>query len=340
MTLLELAINNGYYTKVEEVVKTTITNTTETIETYPHRNSKGVMYNLPQTSIDKLVDLSTSGGTASYTEIHKLSKLFKVHTIKIEGMNRVSQISLFIKLLSSQSVYGLIAFDIHNAPVNVGNFISITSKALFEEKLVTLAVYSYVEEEVLVPTEYVTKEVKLLATIDSLINSTAYNHRDKKASEFNLNSHSGHWNIEAGTLSASIDSTASIILPSTEEREYTLIPHLFLSKGIIVPYYGFSYMWTTPAGRYGDYLTSMLTPNISKSSGSICVGSNPRDEYDSYRSLNYANLDSPYFKDVFPNSYKHVAEANKQFTIIKLKGVLDEQEPTESTTNVTGEMPF
>jgi len=82
-----------------------------------------------------------------------------------------------------------------------------------------------------------------------------------------------------------------------------IIPHQFLSKNVIYPYYGYSLVnadYTRHLASAID-ISPMLSPNISKheenrgngSQRGICFGDNKYMSINAFKAMNYANLGSP-----------------------------------------------
>ena len=287
--------------KNEEVTSSAATTNEGTIHNITCSNLKLLQNNVP----------STKYNTQKYSE------LFNISTVQLP--KNLSPIAMTIKLLEDASVYGIIGFTSNNAPVNMLHFMTPTEQ--LESNIVKLCVYTYKEAPEY--SDIVDRELLQISRIETAL-QYGYQHKERNGSKitiYRVNGNPPH--TYRAVPNFDVSTGTSLILPEGEPKESSLVPMQFLTRGIIYPYYGVVGIQTSSEGRQGYDLTSMVSANIS-SSHSVCTGALPREKYDSYRSLNYCNLDSPYRTDVFPDNYVDVVHTHKQYMIIKLKGLLNE----------------
>jgi len=329
MTPLEHLINTAFYEKVRTTIVSTVTNTEKGPMILPQFNlEKGVIYNIPEASLDFIK--AKANPYANRIE-PTISNLFNVHTINTSNMELAQILKICINLLTDTNVYGIIYFPDKEPPINIGHFMSPLirhTNQLPNSHTSKLAIYSYkvqISNRDL-DSEAIKNEISLIATIETALLNT-YPHKIKKDSGVTLEGLMHEvWKVDkpkSRALYARLTYASTTVLPATETNTHALVPLYFLTKGIICPFYGVSYIKFINNDVIGGDITSCISANISDN-GSVCVGSMSRLEYDSYRSLNYSNIDSAFRSSSIPNNYPSIAEAHKQYTILKLKGVIDE----------------
>lgn len=326
MTIFEKLVNRSILKMAESEIRNAIITENAEIETKAPYTKEGVLFNIKENGIQLILDALSKTPSPSLGSLN-IHNTFKIHTVPLpQNMKQDDKLKLYIKLMNSTYVYGIIGFDNTNTPWNISNPITHGNPLFKQAKITKLAIYSYNHEQSVKP-ETVSSYIKYFATIDSVINTYSYLRKEKKSETVGVESLApSYWDLQNSYRTVGVGIITyknNVLLPSTESGEYTLIPHLFVAKGVIAPYYGFSYMVSTPTYKKGYALSRMFSANISQKSFKVCVGSNPPNMYDSYRTLNYSNLDSAYQQNIFPDNYASIAEASKQYTILKIKGVLN-----------------
>jgi len=316
MTLYESVLNAQQTMTVASYCSSLLGNNNEIIE-IPFTTNEGTIYCIPKAVMDtvKSKRYITDYDYFVRTDIH--SQLFKINLVKFPTPAIVT--SMLETLASSSAIYGVLGYQENSdTPVNLLNPLTPSSQLTVPYK--TLAVYSYASTEE-TDQEVITKELTLLTYIIIAI-SQAYHYKYKPSGSIELS-----FNTTA-TKSVEIKTNNVTILPATETEENGLVPHYFLTRGIYYPFYGVSAYHMTERGRRGTFITNMLSANISNSE-SICIGQLPASDYNSFRSLNCSNIDSPYTTSVLPHCYASIAEANKQLMLTILKGLSnDNNRPT------------
>lgn len=325
MTIFEKLVNRSILKRaVSEIHDNIITNDNEVI-TKKSCTDEGVLFNIKGKGIQVIESVLEDMPATTFSDL-VIHNTFKIHTVPLPHMEQTDKLKLYIKLMESTDIYGVIGFDSKDTPWNISNPITHLNPLFNQANITKLAIYSYDHKQN--PQEQpIASYIKYFATVDTVINTYGYPRKEKKSESVKVAQVGyDYWSLQNYTDIVGIYINTyenKVILPSTESEEYTIIPHLFVAKGIIAPYYGFSYIVSTPTSKKGYPLSSMHSANIHPNSNRICVGSLPLNLYDSYRTLNYSNLDSAYNRVIFPNNYAEIAEASKQYTMLKIKGVLN-----------------
>lgn len=325
MTIFEKLVNRAIIKRADSEIRDACIIEDNEVITKKSCTNDGVLFNIKEKGIQVIKGVLESMPATTFNNL-VIPDTFKIHTVSLSNMKQTDKLKLYTKLMESTDIYGVIGFDSKNTTWNISNPITYINPLFNQANITKLAIYSY-EHKQNPQEQTISNYIKYFATVDTVINTYGYLRKEKKSDSVKVaQAGCDYWNLQyyEDTVRIYINTYENkVVLPSTESEEYTLIPHLFVAKGVIAPYYGFSYMVSTPASKKGYPLSSMHSANIHPNNNSICVGSNPPNLYDSYRTLNYSNLDSAYIREIFPYNYAEIAEASKQYTILKIKGVLN-----------------
>lgn len=119
---------------------------------------------------------------------------------------------------------------------------------------------------------------------------------------------------------------------SVDGADYYIVSHQLMTKGIIGPYYGTSFIKKAGNGTFGKHLTPFRSANISVSDNittwtSVCTGSQPKN-FEGFKSLTHSNLSSPYHTGNIMNGALIYADLciNKSYDIYHKIGLIDSTE--------------
>lgn len=328
MNLLEQLINEAHYTKVANLVRENTDITEGSVTVYKPVTSEGVIYNIPRYVYDSVIS-PKQYVNCDYAAID-IPKMFKLHTFT-KHISNIKELALIASsILKNEEIYGVLC-KVDNTLINLGHFMSpIFNYTDDFDKDVTFLIYSYKNKDNL-DTSVIGKELSLISAIEVAL-SSSYHYKVTKSSAVEVYPFDTSWTISHvchKSMLTTIHTTNRVILPASEKECHSLIPLFFVAKGTFAPYYGVAHIWTTSGGMQGKSVTIMETGNISKN-GLVCVGDLSRTNYDSYRSLNYVNQNNAYYSGVLPKDWQSVAEAHKQYALIKLKGIIDDNTETVS----------
>lgn len=320
MILHDLVLERQQYNDIVAGVNDMIGDSTKPI-IMPTTTIEGTMFCLPETIWKTL----KAKGYSIAKDIQKddIQKLFNIRSVSFPIPVVVT--SMLIQLAERSDVYGVIGYTDVNIPVNL--FHPLTPAEHLTYKYKKIVVYTYVEDQTIDP-DLVNKELSLLSYIVAAL-SSAYEYKQLKAPTAKISLQKRPLSFALPSLTAVITSEARAVLPASETSEHGLIPHYFMTRGIYYPFYGVSLYKMVGTGRKGADLTPMISANIS-GIGDICIGNLPKTEYDSYRCLNCSNLDSPYRREILPNTYASIAEAHKQMALSIIKGLDNDNNRQES----------
>lgn len=287
----------------------------EKVNVYPNTTEDGTLYCLPETVYEQLKSKRTA--YESDRREYTLSALFNIKVIKFPIAINVA--TMLTAIAKDKTVYGVLGYGENPIPVNLLH--PLTPRNQLTEPYSKLVIYTYNDYNC-IEMEHVNEELELIAYMEAAVQS-AYQYKDRRAGQVKIGLYQKNPEFCKDPTFAQITSQARAVLPATETAEHGLIPHFLVTRGIYYPYYGASLYKMGIHGRQGYDLTAMVSANISAST-SICIGTLPPSEYNSYRCLNCSNLDSPYRKNIMPKAYASIAEANKQFMLTILKGLTNE----------------
>lgn len=268
---------------------------------------EGSIFNIKEAALDTIPARSID----CFSDKIDIASMFDIYEIPMT--NSLTAYKTIMNLVDVPEVYGVLAVS-PTIKFNPLHFLSPKMSSITK-----LVVYTAKEPQGIDQT-ILAEELTHIATVDTVLNQHNYLHRELESESFKI---SGNGNTDTWTSFPNIytSETSSVILPAGETAEHCIVPHFFVSRGIIAPFYGFSRVNITK--KEGKSLSTMRSANISYN-GSVCIGSLPSNKYDSYRCLNYSNLDSPYRTDIMPEAYMSIAEAHKQYAKIKIQGILNE----------------
>jgi hypothetical protein len=272
------------------------------------QNTKeGSIFNIKEAALDTIPTRSVD----CFSDKISIANMFDIYEIPMT--NILTAYKTIMNLIDVPEVYGVLAVS-PTIKFNPLHFLSPMMSSITK-----LVVYTAKEPQVIDQT-ILAEELTHIATVDTVLNQHNYLHKELVSESFRI---SGNGNTDTWASFPNIytSETSSVILPAGETAEHCIVPHFFVSKGIIAPFYGFSRVNITK--KKGKSLSTMRSANISIND-SVCIGSLPSNKYDSYRCLNYSNLDSPYRTDIMPKAYMSIAEAHKQYAKIKIQGILNE----------------
>jgi hypothetical protein len=275
--------------------------------TFTQHTSEGSIFNIKESALEAIPARSIA---CFFAKIN-IASMFDIYEIPMT--NIFTAYRTILNLVDVPEVYGVLAVS-PTIKFNPLHFLSPTMSSITK-----LVVYTAKEPQVIDQT-ILAEELTHIATVDTVLSQHNYLHRELTLGSFKIsgNDNSNTW---ASFPNIYTSDTSSVILPAGETAEHCIVPHFFVSRGIIAPFYGFSRVNITK--KEGESLSAMRSANIS-TNGSVCIGSLPSTKYDSYRCLNYSNLDSPYRADIMPKAYMSIAEAHKQYAKIKIQGILNE----------------
>lgn len=281
----------------------------------PYTNSTGTIYPIPSTITDKLIEKSY---TTSHDSSDNLQHMFNIHTMQFPSPSRI--LAVVPKLLADTRVYGILGFNKNNEPTNLLHF--LTPVEQLNQEFTKLVIYTYKNFS---PSEPSTKELENIARIYAAVTSSKYQRRTIQQGATTVRNSTNKTNIWNQLYSSYVEANEAAILPEGETQETAIIPLFFLSRGIVYPNYGVTSFKTTEGYRKATDLTPCISANTSATNNAnICTGSLPSNEFNSYRSLNYSNLDSPYRRDVIPDNLPAIVGAHKEFMKEIYKGLNNE----------------
>ena len=305
------------YQETDLILSQIPTGTADKITVNPNTED-GTIFNIKEVAYQSIASSYTS--RSSHREERAMSKLFDINTITLPRPMQVT--SMIPKLLEDPKVYGVLGFTKDNQCINLGHF--LTPKPNLLLPISRVVVYSYVNYSDFTSSMYYKEELAQIAKIYTATLSHSYYHIYTVGGITNIKDNKFYFHKWDTIPSCNITSAKSTILPASESSEHGIIPLFFVGKGIVYPYYGVSGFIFTSTSKKGYDLTSFVSANITSRDGSICTGSLPNTEYESYRGLNYSNLDSPYRRDIMPTYYQEIAQAYKDFMIELYKGLNNE----------------
>lgn len=137
------------------------------------------------------------------------------------------------------------------------------------------------------------------------------------------------------TLSAR--AKRNLFTESTVGTSSLFVAHQMLTRGVMVPYYGISYLdFTLNQTCRGAHISPMRSVNISASSGntatianrlvfnSVCCGSKNNTTIEGIRTLQHANLNSPYNTQTLVDGALHYVDVciTKTLQMYRLAGLI------------------
>lgn len=306
MTIYDTLRKELYIVPIIEKAMSLEHSKTEPITLSQH-TSEGSIFNIKESALEVIPTRSVD----CFSDRINIANMFDIYEIPMT--NSLTAYKTIMNLIDVPEVYGILAIS-PTAKINPLHFLAPRISSITKLVVYTTKQPQDIGQSILA------KELEQIATVDTMVTQHSYLHKEMASDAFEVRGN-GNEDTWASFPNISITETTATILPPSETNEHCIVPHFFVSKGIIAPFYGFSSVNLTK--RKGTALSAMRSANIS-SRGSVCIGSLPSDKYDSYRCLNYSNLDSPYRIDIMPEAYMSIAEAHKQYAKIKIQGILNE----------------
>lgn len=115
---------------------------------------------------------------------------------------------------------------------------------------------------------------------------------------------------------------------NVDGADYYIVAHQLVTKGIISPYYGTSFIKKSNNSTYGKHLAPFRSANIGAGDAtkwtSVCTGSQPKN-FEGFKSLTHSNLSSPFSTTNIMNGALIYADLciNKAYTIYQKIGLID-----------------